>query len=120
MKKSALTTILATLGFAALAAGPVATVTKTATNTFTYVSAYTAPVYIESIDIGSSAVTTSIVTLAATSDGAFTNTVYANTGTVVRYFPAEPLYRIEKGGTLSISFSSALTTNTVSLMLYMK
>lgn len=117
MKKSALTTILATLGLAVLAAGPIGTDATTATNTYTYTHRGQ-PAYLEQIDIRCSGVTTATVTIV--NNSAFTNTVFAGTNTVLRYGPVDPVWRIDKGGVLTVTFSSALTTNTVWPQFYQK
>lgn len=117
MKRSILISILTMVGGAAMAAGPIATDVTTATNTYTYTHRGPAA-YIEQIDIKSSGTTTATVTLV--NNSTFTNTVYCDTNSVMRYGPVDPVWRIENGGVLTVTFSSALTTNSVKPTLFQK
>ena len=103
--------VIAMLASVSKGAGPLPTQTFSGTNSFSWTNTGTSPAYIDRIDIRCSSVNTATVTVVNYSG--ITNTLVSceSTNTIVEYAPSTANVRIEKGGVVLVSFTSAVTTN---------
>jgi hypothetical protein len=98
----------------AQAGGPTTPFTSLAkTNNVSFTHTGTSPVYIEAAHIRCGGVNTATVTVV--NYPSVTNTLVSaqSTNGIVEYLPTFPVLRVEKGGTVNVTFTSAITTNSV-------